>query len=136
MANRSSIKANEEELKAYFADLAAQNLWPLWTLNQSREPKSKATPYIWHWRDLRPLAMRAAELVGTKEAERRVLVLSNPGTQWVPPTRSSPTFRWCCQVKSSGPIVIPMARFASLSKARSVIPSSMASAILWCLAIL
>jgi hypothetical protein len=26
MANRSSIKANEEELKAYFADLAAQNL--------------------------------------------------------------------------------------------------------------
>ena len=82
MANRSSIKANEEELKAYFADLAAQNLWPLWTLNQSREPKSKATPYIWHWRDLRPLAMRAAELVGTKEAERRVLVLSNPGTQW------------------------------------------------------
>ena len=82
MANRSSIKANEEELKAYFADLAAQNLWPLWTLNQSREPKSKATPYIWHWRDLRPLAMRAAELVGTKEAERRVLVLANPGTQW------------------------------------------------------
>ena len=62
MANRSSIKANEEELKAYFADQAAQNLWPLWTLNQSREPKSKATPYIWHWRDLRPLAMRAAEL--------------------------------------------------------------------------
>lgn len=135
MANRSSIKANEEELKAYFADLAAQNLWPLWTLNQSREPKSKATPYIWHWRDLRPLAMRAAELVGTKEAERRVLVPTRVPSG-VPPTRSSPTFRWCCQVKSSGPIVIPMARFASLSKARSVIPSSMASAILWCLAIL
>ena len=82
MAKRSSIKASEEELKAYFADLAAQNVWPLWTLNQSKEPKSKALPYIWHWRDLRPLAMRAAELVGTKEAERRALVLSNPGTQW------------------------------------------------------
>ena len=61
MAKRSSIKASEEELKAYFADLAAQNLWPLWTLNQSREPKSKATPYIWHWRDLRPLAMRSRQ---------------------------------------------------------------------------
>src|SRR5262245_65647357 len=82
MAKRSSIKASEEELKAYFADLAAQNLWRLWTLNQSKEPKSKSVPFIWHWRDLRPLAMRAAELVGTKEAERRVLVLSNPGTQW------------------------------------------------------
>ncbi len=82
MVKRSSIKASEEELKAYFADLAAQNLWPLWTVKQSKEPKSKAVPYVWHWRDLRPLAMRAAELVGTEEAERRVLILSNPGTQW------------------------------------------------------
>ena len=92
MANRSSIKANEEELKAYFADLAAQNLWPLWTLNQSREPKSKATPYIWHWRDLRPLAMRAAELVGTKEAERECWYSPTRVPSGVPPTRSSPTF--------------------------------------------
>jgi gentisate 1,2-dioxygenase len=66
MANRSSIKANEEELKAHFADLAAQNLWPLWTLNQSKEPKSKATPYIWHWRDLRP-PLRASS-TGAEEA--------------------------------------------------------------------
>jgi gentisate 1,2-dioxygenase len=82
MAKRSSIKAGEEELKEYFRDLTAQNVWPLWTLNQAREPKSKALPYVWHWKNLRPLAMRAAELVGTKEAERRVLILSNPGTQW------------------------------------------------------
>jgi len=46
MANRSSIKANKEELRAYYADLAAQNLWRLWTLNQSREPKSKARPFF------------------------------------------------------------------------------------------
>jgi gentisate 1,2-dioxygenase len=82
MVKRSSINASEEELKAYFADLAAQNLRALWTLNQAKEPKSKAVPHIWHWRDLRPLAMRAAKLVGTKEAERRVLILSNSGTQW------------------------------------------------------
>ena len=82
MANRSSIKANEEELKAYFADLAAQKPVAALDLESVQGTKSKATPYIWHWRDLRPLAMRAAELVGTKEAERRVLVLSNPGTQW------------------------------------------------------
>jgi gentisate 1,2-dioxygenase len=34
---------------------------------------------VWHWRDLRPQAVRAAGLVGTEQAERRVLVLSNPG---------------------------------------------------------
>ena len=37
-----------------------------------------AVPYLWHWRDLRPQAMRAAELVGTQQAERRVLRLTNP----------------------------------------------------------
>jgi gentisate 1,2-dioxygenase len=30
-------------------------------------------PWVWHWRDLRPQAMRAAQLVGTEQAERRVL---------------------------------------------------------------
>ena len=35
-------------------------------------------PYVWHWRDLRPQAMRAAQLVGTEQAERRVLRLHNP----------------------------------------------------------
>jgi gentisate 1,2-dioxygenase len=38
-------------------------------------------PYVWHWRDIRPQAMRAAELVGTEQAERRVLRLCNPGLQ-------------------------------------------------------
>jgi hypothetical protein len=44
----------------------------------SLEPRSKAVPYLWRWRDLRPQAMRAAELVGTQQAERRVLRLTNP----------------------------------------------------------
>src|SRR3981081_989988 len=44
----------------------------------SLEPQSQAVPYVWHWRDLRPQAMRAAELVGTQQAERRVLRLTNP----------------------------------------------------------
>jgi len=35
-------------------------------------------PYVWHWRELRPQAMRAAELVGTAQAERRVLRMTNP----------------------------------------------------------
>ncbi len=46
MLKRSSIQASEEELKAYFADLAAQNLRPLWTVKQPKEPKSKAVPYV------------------------------------------------------------------------------------------
>src|SRR4029079_1235776 len=49
----------------------------------SAEPLSRAVPYSWRWRDLRPQAMRAAELVGTAQAERRVLRLSNPNLSGV-----------------------------------------------------
>src|SRR5262245_32147769 len=75
----SSIVASEAELKAYYDALAAQHITPAWMAGGiTVEPKSKAVPFVWHWRDLRPQAMRAAELVGTEQAERRVLRLTNP----------------------------------------------------------
>ncbi len=81
MLKRSDIIADEAELKAYYQVLAQLNTAPLWTrhLEPPTEPRSRAVPYVWHWRDLRPQAMRATELVGTRQAERRVLLLSNPG---------------------------------------------------------
>jgi len=81
MANlqRSHIETPEAELQAFYADLQAQHISPAWTTGGvSTEPTSKAVPYVWHWRDLRPQAMRAAALVGTDQAERRVLRLHNP----------------------------------------------------------
>jgi gentisate 1,2-dioxygenase len=36
-------------------------------------------PYLWPWSDVRPLIMRAGELVTAEEAERRVLYFLNPG---------------------------------------------------------
>jgi gentisate 1,2-dioxygenase len=82
MLQRSSIEANETELSAYYEGLKGYDLAPLWTVPTSgatyEEPRSKTVGHVWHWRDLRPQLMRAAELVGTKEAERRVLRLVNP----------------------------------------------------------
>ena len=75
----SDIQSSPEELEHYYAQLHAQHVTPAWIGGGiSVEPKSAAVPYLWHWRDLRPQAMRAAELVGTAQAERRVLRLSNP----------------------------------------------------------
>ena len=66
-------------MKAYYEALAAQHVTPAWIAGGiTVEPKSKAVPYVWHWRDLRPQAMRAAELVGTEQAERTIR-LTNPG---------------------------------------------------------
>jgi gentisate 1,2-dioxygenase len=79
MLQLSDIQSPPEELQAYYAQLAARHVTPAWIGGGiSVEPQSTAVPYAWHWRDLRPQAMRAAELVGTAQAERRVLRLTNP----------------------------------------------------------
>lgn len=75
----SDIRSSPQELEDYYAQLHAQHVTPAWIGGGiSIEPQSKAVPYLWHWRDLRPQALRAAELVGTQQAERRVLRLTNP----------------------------------------------------------
>src|SRR6266705_3595385 len=80
MLQRSNIVSSEEELQDFYAQLQAQHITPAWISGGvSVEPRSVAVPAVWHWRDLRPQAMRAAELVGTEQAERRVLRLHNPG---------------------------------------------------------
>lgn len=80
MLQLSSIEASAEELQGYYEELRAQHVAPAWlSAAVSLEPRAKAVPYVWHWKDLRPQALRAAQLVGTKQAERRVLRLTNPG---------------------------------------------------------
>ena len=78
----SRVQATEAELQEYYDGLGAYNVAPLWTVIrdiQPIEPSSKVAPTVWRWNDLRPLIMRATELVGTEQAERRVLRLMNPG---------------------------------------------------------
>jgi gentisate 1,2-dioxygenase len=80
MLELSDIQSSQEELQAYYTQLRAQHVTPAWLSEAvSAAPQSAAVPYLWHWKDLRPQAMRAAALVGTAQAERRVLRLSNPG---------------------------------------------------------
>jgi gentisate 1,2-dioxygenase len=44
-------------------------------------PQGKTRPYLWRYADVRPHLLRAGELVSTREAERRVLMLLNPGLE-------------------------------------------------------
>ncbi len=81
MLSNSSAEATPEVLEEYYRELEAFSLAPLWQVQETAlipEPVSKASPYIWHWRDLEPKALRAGELIGTADAERRVLMLLNP----------------------------------------------------------
>lgn len=67
----------------YLDALRAQNLVPLWpslrSLLPPGAPRSATKPTHWSWRAIKPLLLRAGELTPIDKAERRVLVLANPG---------------------------------------------------------
>ncbi len=67
----------------YVAALRAQNLVPLWPNLRGVMPADKPRPNTrathWSYEAVRPLLMRAGELTPIEKAERRVLVLANPG---------------------------------------------------------
>jgi gentisate 1,2-dioxygenase len=73
-----------EDLPAdYLEALTRQNLIPLWPTLLALLPPDKPRPQtqttFWSYRDIRPLLLRAGELTPIEKAERRVLVLANPG---------------------------------------------------------
>ena len=67
----------------YRDGLAAQNLVPLWPSLRAvlpyGIPTRRTLPVAWRYQDLRPQLLRAGELTPIEKAERRVLVLANPG---------------------------------------------------------
>lgn len=68
--------------KAYYERIAPYNLAPLWEVLHgliTAEPRSRCRPAIWHYQEIREAILESAELITAKEAERRVLVLENPG---------------------------------------------------------
>ena len=67
---------------AYSRALEACALGPLWTALHVLLPAERASrvvPHLWRWTAVRPLLLEAARLVDIDRAERRVLVLANPG---------------------------------------------------------
>src|SRR5258707_11267209 len=79
MLQLSDTQSSPEELQDYYEQLRAQPVTPAWLGGGiSLEPQSQAVPYVWHWRGLRPPAVRAAAPVGTPQAERRGPRLTHP----------------------------------------------------------
>ncbi|MCB1339729.1 MAG: cupin domain-containing protein [Pseudooceanicola sp.] len=67
----------------YRNDMAAAGVAPLWPMMRNvlphGAPKPVTKPGHWSFPALRPLLLRAGELTPVEKAERRVLVLSDPG---------------------------------------------------------
>jgi gentisate 1,2-dioxygenase len=65
----------------FFRRIGEDSLAPLWQVLAglvTDEPKTVIRGHRWSYDEVRPHLLEAAELITTKEAERRVLVLENP----------------------------------------------------------
>jgi gentisate 1,2-dioxygenase len=73
----------DELPKDYYEGLRRRNLMPLWpslrTALPYGKPARRTQPTLWRYAEVRPELMRAGELTPIEKAERRVLVLCNPG---------------------------------------------------------
>ncbi len=66
----------------FYQQIDPKNLTPLWEVLGRLVPETPTTPTLpnhWSYAEIRQHLMQAGELISAKEAERRVLILENPG---------------------------------------------------------
>jgi gentisate 1,2-dioxygenase len=72
----------QSQLGKLYAEMEPEGLFPLWeTLSElvPPSPNSSARVHKWSYDTARNYLMRAGELISANQAERRVLILENPG---------------------------------------------------------
>lgn len=75
-----------------YNELAALGVAPLWLYHQNLvppQPRPTAVPAIWRYADLRPHLLHFLDALSLEQAERRVLMLVNPGLTEPPATTTS-----------------------------------------------
>lgn len=81
MSLKEAPEESAERL-AYYERIRGDNLAPLWQVFSTlitKEPASDCQAHLWPYALLRDRIMEAGEMISAKEAERRVLILENPG---------------------------------------------------------
>src|SRR3546814_9540381 len=70
------------EREAFYERIGTQNLTALWQVLGALitpEPRSGCRPAMWRYADVRAPLLEAGAFITAREAERRVLILENPG---------------------------------------------------------
>jgi gentisate 1,2-dioxygenase len=84
-----SMSDLEGRLNEYYSRLNDKHLGPLWNSLQSimnKEPRPRATTYLWKWDEVRSFVMESGELVTPERGgERRVIFFRNPGLESLDP---------------------------------------------------
>ena len=83
MSNQPAPPAAETpERLAFYERISRKHMTPLWVSLANLvtpEPVSACQPAAWSFAEIRAAMMEAGELITAKEAQRRVLILENPG---------------------------------------------------------
>lgn len=78
----TAAPAETPERKAFYEAIEPESMRALWSVMKgiiTPEPKSDCLPFKWTYDSVRSRLLEAAGLITAKEAERRVLILENPG---------------------------------------------------------
>src|SRR5205823_1160627 len=70
------------ERKEFYGRISGENLTPLWEVLGDlvpQRPRTPCVPAFWRYETARAHLLEAGRLITAKEAERRVLILENPG---------------------------------------------------------
>ncbi len=72
----------QSQLNTLYGEMREKHLYPLWEVLNSLVTPSPVTPVQaqrWKYGDVRDYLMKAGDLISAHDAERRVLILENPG---------------------------------------------------------
>jgi gentisate 1,2-dioxygenase len=78
----AEVSAQQQARADYYRRLERHSMKPLWEVLANLVPTTPHTDVqsaIWRWADIAPFLTESGELISAHEAERRVLVLENPG---------------------------------------------------------
>ncbi len=97
--NKTKIR---KELKDRSSDLSLIGLWEIVKGVEMVEPRDQSIAHLWKWTDIEPLLKAASGVVPLEEADRRVLILSNPALY--PKHHSTSTLYVSCSIYNPGEV--------------------------------
>jgi gentisate 1,2-dioxygenase len=75
----TNVEAQREQMYAELEELKAYGFWQIQGDMEPEEPRVKEKAHVWRFEDFKPHILRAGEIVPHELADRRGIILRNPG---------------------------------------------------------
>ena len=103
-----------DEIRERSKALGLVGLWDIVHQIEVAEPKKAYSAKLWRWKEIRPLLLEAGRNISLEESDRRVLILSNPGS--CPSHHSTNTLYVSCSIYNPGELATVHRHTANASR--------------------